>query len=477
MQKRILSILLCLVLALSLAACGTVTENPTDGSVGGSITGDSVDASNSSSSETNTDSLTDPSSGTVTDSVTDVLSSDSSEFSDLTDMTDDVVDVAPGGDDLGGGNQDASDSSGSSDYIPEDTSGSSTDGGDWWEDTNSGTTTPESDSSVSSDQNTDSSDTSEDESEKVDVTEGRKFLATDITNHGIVVFNLDACNGDYQKLTDDSVSVFWEWTYADDVNATMRGPGYGIDSAKLRYSAYYEKDVVIACSSGGWAGIIDYENRTLLWESNATEIANAHSIEMLPNGDVVVASSQVATNGKPGLTYFALSSGSQTPTHTIISDSAHGVSWDPANECLWVLNNKEIYAVKVQNPGRNGTLQVVEGSAVGGFAGGHALSPVTGSPGKYWVGANSTIFQFDTKTKTLTKCADVLQQPGIKGIASFADGTVILAAHKIGGGTPTYGWSSDGFRIVSANGTSVTVPFDTDHREFYKVQPFTRDYQ
>ena len=595
MQKRILSILLCVFLVLSFAACGTTPENPTDTS--GSSSGTTVNSSSGSGATSDSVSATDSvSSGTVTnsgtDSVTDVLSSGTtSSEPDRTDESGGAVDSAAGGNgDSGmGDSTDTSGSGDSSDFNPDDfynsdsgtgilgsdnstdTSGGYTDnstnsgGGlnpdqtpeynptpppdqgtdffpDYYPDNSDETTFPDQDTNQYPDDNdipdyypdnsdettfpdhntgsgsgfnpgindntdnssttdtplwtdtnsdygpvdgTDSSgsgsntqnpsdDTSSDgggSGETVDITVGRKFLTTDITHHGIVVYDLDACKGDYQKLTDDRVSVFWEWTYSGDPNGRYNGPGSGIDSAKLRYSAYYGRDVVIACSSGGWAGVIDYENRTLLWESDASDLAGAHSLEMLPNGDLVVG-----TSGSNKVVYIPLSAGIEVPTDSISSFSTHGVSWDPTNKCLWILDHTSVYAVTVQNPGRNGKLQVVEGSVVDGFSGGHAFSPVAGSPGKYWIGAGSTVYQFDTKTKTITKASDVLQQREIKGITSFADGTVIFAAANLCG-KATKTWSSDGFRIVTKDGTSTTVSFNPSHREFYKVQPFTRNYQ
>ena len=35
---------------------------------------------------------------------------------------------------------------------------------------------------------------------------------------------------------------------------------------KLLLTEYYKKDVVIVCSSNGWAGVIDYEEKKVLWQ-------------------------------------------------------------------------------------------------------------------------------------------------------------------------------------------------------------------
>ncbi|MBQ4322539.1 MAG: hypothetical protein IJC19_01220, partial [Clostridia bacterium] len=113
------------------------------------------------------------------------------------------------------------------------------------------------------------------------------------------------------------------------------------------------------------------------------------------------------------------------------------------------------------------------------------ISPVLGQPGKYWIGAGGGLWQFDTETRTVTKSyenAAPLSIRHLKGVASFADGTVIQTSAGLGGNT-SYDWSSKALRILlfkkNDDGTSrpiiKEVPFKT--REFYKVFPFTKDYQ
>ena len=344
---------------------------------------------------------------------------------------------------------------------------------------------------VSSDSSAESSSSDGGETEKdvllYDPDMEHKFIATDITNHSIVVFDLNACDGDFTKLTDDSVSVVWEWDPEED--PTCKGnPGAGIDSAKYRYSAYYERDVIIACSSGGWAGVIDYEEKKVLWEY---EIGNGpHSIEMLPNGDVVVACSS-----DPGaLVYVPLSAGVTRPSSSIPSLYCHGVSWDPENEWLWVLEDTGVYAATITDMGTaEGKISRIGGvgdTFGGGEAGGHAFSPVYGEPGKYWASSGQYLWQFDTETEELTRSYNrygaLTHSNNIKGIASFPDGTVVETVAGLCG-NDTKGWSSDGFRIIVRKTSEgkvqvvrdivTVVQFDVTHREFYKVQPFTKDYQ
>lgn len=313
-----------------------------------------------------------------------------------------------------------------------------------------------------------------------------KFLACDIRNHSIVVFDLNAYEGDYEAMPYDDSGIVWEWDSDKDPKCKIK-PGAGIDAAKLRYSPYYKRDVVIACSSSGWAGVIDYNAKSLLWEY---EIGGGpHSIELMPNsGDIVVACSGGATEGK--LSYVPLSAGATAPSHEIFCPSGHGVMWDPQNEQLWVLEYTQVFTCIVEGEGtKNAKLVRLTGTGDdfgGQDASGHAFTPVYGEPGKYWVTAGK-LWQFDSDTETLTRNfprASSYNANGIKGIAGFADGTVVETVAEFGGKT-TYDWSCGGFRIVTLEMSSgkvkqlmpkVTNVYFED-REFYKVHPFTKDYQ
>lgn len=357
-----------------------------------------------------------------------------------------------------------------------------------------GTDTATGGSQTSSDPKTDTSGGSDKTSDETEKTEGgfdedmeHKFIATDITNHSIVVYDLNKCEGDWDLLTNDSLAIVWEWDSDDDPNCKIK-PGKGIDAAKYRYSAYYERDVMIACSSGGWAGVVDYEAKSLLWEFNFG--SGPHSIEMMPNGDVVVGIS-----GDPGgVAYVPLSAGETKPSSKIDSLYCHGVSYDPVNDWLWVLEDTGVYAATVSNYGTaNAKLSRVGGMDFrfgNGIAGGHAFSPVYGEPGCYWASSADKLWKFDSNEETITKSfsrsSALTTKANIKGIASFPDGTVVQTVANLNG-KATAAWASDGFRIITREWSKGKVPvlndvvkivvFDPADREFYKVQPFTKDYQ
>ena len=398
-MKKLLTLLLCLVLALGIAACGSTEETTETGTDDGLFTEESDRSETLSSSDKTTDK--------TTNRKTDTSSNVTSEQKDLT--------------------------------VPPD-----------------GLT--------------------------FDTEAEHKFFATDIKMTCLVIFDLNQYIGDLNALT-DTRSFSWIWDPESDPKCHIM-PGAGIDSAKLRYSPYFERDVVIACSSNGWAGVIDYEARSLLWEYNIGD--GPHSIEMLPNGDVVVAGSgNGSTTGK--IAYVPLGAGFRAPVFSIAAPSAHGVMWDPQNEVLWGLEMSRIVPYRVVNPGtKDAKLEPVEEDIVSlkGDSGGHVLSPVLGQPGKYWVTAGK-VWLFDANEKTLSNTMPnytASNQRNVKGMVSFPDGTFVQTVGGVGKKT-MYDWSTPVLRIglIRDYGDKGTLPLikqiQFTNREFYKVFPVTKEYQ
>ena len=352
--------------------------------------------------------------------------------------------------------------------------------------------------------NTGSGNDTNDTKVTLDTSTEHKFFATDIKNHSIVIFDLNKCNGDLANLTNGNTCVVWEWDADNDSNCKYKSKvGKGIDAAKLRYSSYYKKDVVIACSSIGWAGIIDYNAKTVLWETTSG-VGGAHSVELLPNGDLVVITSTAKTvNGESvldgKLMYFGVTAGATTHCSEITTPSGHGVMWDPQNQRLWVLEYEQVFGCKVSGSGKSGKL--TKDNTGYDFTGkdisGHVLMPVLGEPGKYWV-AGGDLWKFDAETEEMVRSA-TYQSKWMKGVASFADGVMVqsVPAREAEKEYLTTGewdeeqqkytgyWSTTGFRIWTmepAVGLVTTYrPMATDiyfaDREFYKVYPVYKDYQ
>lgn len=215
----------------------------------------------------------------------------------------------------------------------------------------------------------------------------------------------------------------------------------GIDDAKLRYSSFYGKEVVILTSSSGYVAIVDYKECKTLWSTSLGNQVLPHAIEMLPNGDIVIACSGndsadgTDVNGK--LLYYQVKSTGWSNTSTVSLKSAHGVEWDDTNDLLWALGMDGLFAYQVTN---EGVLEQVEGK---GFelpaCGGHALSRDYENTDYLWITtAIDKVMKFDVAKNQLLPTynyADMaIDSDGrvfahavhIKGITSFEDGTIVF---------------------------------------------------
>lgn len=314
-----------------------------------------------------------------------------------------------------------------------------------------------------------------------------KVILDDSSNK-ILVLDLDRI-GEIEDLTYLEEALIWEWDARTAPGCVLGKKGIGMDQANYRYSAYWDRDVVIACGSGGWVGIIDYETKEVLFEDRPGYCP--HAVELLPNGDFVVAGSGGSNVENGCLLYYPLSCGSTKYCFRIPLASAHGVCWDPQREVLWALGMTELLAYEVLSPGTE-KAQLVAVPDLGASlesvrdSGGHNLSPAYGQPGKYWVTADH-LWLFDSERGTFS--AGYSQKAkgdtfGLKGVAGFADGTMVLSGYIGEGGSPEY--MSTALKILyRAESTgkvkrsvikAIEIPY-RGKRQTYKVQPFCKDYQ
>lgn len=315
-----------------------------------------------------------------------------------------------------------------------------------------------------------------------------QFFATDVRNSSILIYDLNLCNGDYSKLSGNSC-VVWEWI--PRYQPSCKYPEYASvpTAAKLRYSPVYDREVVIACAATGWAGIIDYDTFTVLFEIVLDN--GPHDVELLPNGDFVVAGTGGPLDGS--LVYLPLSAGVTTSSHEISTTHGHGVLWDEERECLWVLEDHRLWAVQIEGYGTAGAkMKMVNGSSASfshlDYAG-HAFVPVYGTSDAFWFSGTLGIWTFDKETGINSypkNYSNDYTVNGVKGIAWFSDGTMVQSVAGLGP-NPLYDYSSNGLRLITvrevklSNGEILTLTdvqeITIGNRDFYKVFPVERNYR
>ncbi len=293
-----------------------------------------------------------------------------------------------------------------------------------------------------------------------------KILVTDVKNGSVAVLDLNRCRDEeFSDLTEETC-VVWEW---DGGDANLAG-------VKFRESSYYNTYVVLAAASGGWAKVIDYGSKKELWSVDKN-IHNAHSIEMLPDGDIIVAAcghgEKEYTDG--GLHYYP--AGSTEEAAFLELPCAHAALWDPEKEVLWSVGYEGIVAVKITKTDGKVTLTKVPDLGVKKreFSG-HDMVPAS-EPGTFWVSDHPSLYLFDSNKNTLTKNIPYTDV-GIKGIASFADGTMVMSVANTGKPMATVFSQAVTVKLKeSAHGKIVKKDILFSDREFYKIHAFDENYR
>ncbi|WP_207515066.1 DUF6528 family protein [Longitalea luteola] len=264
----------------------------------------------------------------------------------------------------------------------------------------------------------------------------KEMIICDQKNARIVI--VDVANGN---------NVTWEWkptaSYAM-IRSGAQGWFSNLSEAKLVYSGKY----ILATASGGGVAIINISTKKAIWYDYAG--GNTHSAELLPNGNVVTASS---TGGY--LLIFTVDSYINDESKQggkVIFEDVHNVVWDNATKLLWAAGKDKIKAFSYNNSCSSPALTLKktytmpQGNA-------HDLFPVYGSTNELWLSNSNHVYRFNVSTGafTLIKNSAGANIAKVKSISSGPSGyaTIIDAANGQGGET----WRTD--VITDLNGVTV----------------------
>jgi streptogramin lyase len=272
-------------------------------------------------------------------------------------------------------------------------------------------------------------------------------IAADQLNERLVMIDL---NHDNRET--------WEWKAAEDPNVLPEHAKWfiNLDECKPVFDGKY----LITTASGGGVGLIHIASRKAVWYGFAG--GNAHSAEVLPDGNIVSAS----TTGNY-LTLFVTDP--EDTTHRSIKydfPDVHNCTWDKTRELLWCAGKNRIRAYKYNNDRKNPaltlfkTVNMPQGNA-------HDLFPVYGSTDELWLSNSSHIYRYNItrnkfteyKTSAGATIASVKSiQAGPEGYVTFMD-----QANGIGGES----WRTD--RLTDFDGNIV---YQNDNVGIYKARYF-----
>lgn len=293
----------------------------------------------------------------------------------------------------------------------------------------------------------------------------------------LVVYDLNA-----ENWNDEEASVVWEWKPTEE-NWYLGSDLYtaAVD-AKLRYSDFYGGYVVVTAAGGGnFVGVIDYKTGESLYSRSSTPENNVHAIELLPDGNIVAASTNSST-----ITIYAASTGNGNGYYKQYDfNDAHGLVWDPDLEVLWALGKFEVRAYKIGGTTAEPELILQENMRYNlPKITGHDLYPVYGSDHLMWVTTVQEVYQFNTRTGEFTTEYEAheafTQLNDFKGIGTQPFSETIVAVHpdEAHSSQSDY-WNSHSIDLYKRNedGTYTHETRTSDVSSFYKVRAWYPNYK
>lgn len=251
--------------------------------------------------------------------------------------------------------------------------------------------------------------------------------ATNQASNSIVVFDPK-----YRDWNDPD-AVVWSWKPRSTNGFKSLVDAWSNPSdVKLRRSTDGEQ-FAIAVASGGLALMVPYPagNRKK-WACNVG--GNPHEIELLPDGNIAVASS---TGGFVRL--YTASVGPDSSTYDeYVLPGAHGVLWDPKRSYLWALGDEVLVALQISGKSSAPSLKEVYRKDLPSLYG-HDLFSVTGDSNKMWVTTNTEVLLYDkAKGEWSSPAKERINRGHVKGIGNQPTGQVVQTTE--GGISP---WVTD----------------------------------
>jgi len=217
----------------------------------------------------------------------------------------------------------------------------------------------------------------------------------------------------------DSSKVVWSWS-------AMESPEIP-ENEKSRYDYLAEakpvkqsNQLLIAGGSGGGVALVRIADKKILFHAYGGE--SPHSAELLPDGNIVVASSQDNL-----LRLFQ-----EVPNNAKYIDlalpSAHGVVWDFKRNQLWALGLDTLYAIKYLSA-ESPSLSMVDRYALPSHEG-HDLFPRKNGK-TLFVTTKKSVYDFDPQTGAFRHLEPFSKLEDVKSIAELSDNGDIAVVQAV----------------------------------------------
>jgi hypothetical protein len=234
----------------------------------------------------------------------------------------------------------------------------------------------------------------------------------------------------------DSKKIVWQWTpQTSNVKPEHYKWFTAISDAKLVYDNKY----ILTNASGGGVALIRIADKKTMFYAYAG--GNTHSAELLPDGNIVSASS--TGNHLTLFTVDTLHFPDNVYSKKITVDFGHNVVWDHKNQLLWTAAGHQLLSFRYNFNCTQPDLTLVDSLPLPGKEA-HDLFPVYGEDA-LWLTNTTNVYKFTPAGKKLVQ-ADVIQ----KNIKSVSSGPSDLPLIII---KPKESWWTD--EVIDAKGNGI----------------------
>lgn len=217
-------------------------------------------------------------------------------------------------------------------------------------------------------------------------------------------------------------TLVWEWNPAESSAIAPEHRAWFSHLSDAKPVDGTKKLLTVA--SGGGVALVNFADKKVLFYALAG--GNTHSAALLPDGNIVTASS----TGNY-LRLFVVPEEFSAP-EKIVSvkyplDDAHGAVWDGTNQTLWALGGRELVGYSYTGTKEKPSLERIFSADLPPLlANGHDLYPIPDSRSLFVTGTDG-VGLFDTGSRTLTPLTDVKH---IKSISLDNAGHLIVQQPK-----------------------------------------------
>lgn len=283
----------------------------------------------------------------------------------------------------------------------------------------------------------------------------------------------------------------WSWkpSTALSYNATSEIPLWAAPTdIKVRNNTVFANTAqVITATSYRLATIARYTGTGLkgekLWVMGFNDTTSLHAMEILPDGNCVVASA--GKNG--GIGWIRIYSSSQpSPNHGVNTQysfpAAHGVVWDNTHQILWALGN-QLRKYSYNPPGYGGTitnpkLRLDTTYSVLPKPWGHDLSANPDNPDQLLLSTNGGVHVFHISTGTFDSIPGAAYRTFVKSVSRQPSQNILIETQPSSGCplAPGNNWCTSVVDFYNATTGAPTGSRTVSGAAIYKAKAFDPNY-